>query len=71
MIFELFILTLLVFVASIVGTFSGFGTSTIMVPVMLLFFPLSVTLLFVKGILVQRTYATRGLGRIDKSKLYH
>lgn len=47
MIFELFILTLLVFVASIVGTFSGFGTSTIMVPVMLLFFPLPVTLLFV------------------------
>ena len=47
MIFELLILTLLVFVASIVGTFSGFGTSTIMVPVMLLFFPLPVTLLFV------------------------
>ena len=47
MIIELLILTLLVFVASIVGTFSGFGTSTIMVPVMLLFSPLPVTLLFV------------------------
>ena len=47
MIIELLILTLLVFVASIVGTFSDFGTSTIMVPVMLLFFPLPVTLLFV------------------------
>ena len=45
--FELLLLTLLVFVASMIGTFSGFGTSTIMVPVMLLFFPLPVTLLFV------------------------
>ncbi len=45
--FELLLLTLLVFVASMIGTFSGFGTSTIMVPVMLLFFPFPVTLLFV------------------------
>ncbi len=44
---ELIVLALLVFIASAVGTFSGFGTSTIMVPVMLLFFPLPVTLLFV------------------------
>ncbi len=44
---ELFVLILLVFIASAVGTFSGFGTSTIMVPVMLLFFPLPLTLLFV------------------------
>jgi len=47
MIIELFVITLLVFIASIIGTFSGFGTSTIMVPVMLLFFPLPLTLLFV------------------------
>lgn len=47
MIIELLALALLVFVASSIGTFSGFGTSTIMVPVMLLFFPLPVTLLFV------------------------
>jgi uncharacterized protein len=44
---ELISISLLVFFASAVGTFSGFGTSTIMVPVMLLFFPLPVTLLFV------------------------
>ena len=44
---DLIALTLLVFIASAVGAFSGFGTSTIMVPVMLLFFPLPVTLLFV------------------------
>ncbi len=44
---ELIVLCLLVLLASAVGTFSGFGTSTIMVPVMLLFFPLTLTLLFV------------------------
>jgi len=44
---EIIYLTLLVFVASIVGTTSGFGTSTIMVPILLLFFPLPQTLLFV------------------------
>jgi len=44
---ELIFLCLLVFIASAVGTFSGFGTSTIMVPVMLLFFSLPLTLLFV------------------------
>lgn len=40
-------LGILVFFASVVGTLSGFGASTIMVPVLLLFFPLPVTLLFV------------------------
>jgi hypothetical protein len=44
---ELILLSVLVLLASMVGTLSGFGTSTIMVPVMLLFFPLPVTLLFV------------------------
>jgi len=39
--------TALVFVASMVGTMTGFGTSTIMVPVLLLFYPLPQTLLFV------------------------
>jgi len=43
---ELLLLILLVFIASVVGTLSGFGTSSIMVPVMLLFFPLPLTLLF-------------------------
>jgi hypothetical protein len=37
----------LTFVASIIGTMSGFGLSTIMVPVLLLFLPLPQTLLFV------------------------
>ncbi|MDP2641086.1 MAG: sulfite exporter TauE/SafE family protein [Candidatus Yanofskybacteria bacterium] len=43
---ETLALALLVAVASFVGTVSGFGTSTIMVPVLLFFFPLPVTLLF-------------------------
>lgn len=47
MIIELIVLSILVLFASAIGTFSGFGTSTIMVPVMLLFFPLPLTLLFV------------------------
>ncbi|MEX2145078.1 MAG: sulfite exporter TauE/SafE family protein [Candidatus Spechtbacterales bacterium] len=42
----LFIIIILVFFAAAMGTFSGFGISTIMVPVMLLFFPLPLTLLF-------------------------
>lgn len=37
---------LLILAASTVGTVSGFGTSTIMVPVLSLFFPLPVVLLF-------------------------
>ncbi len=35
------------FIASLVGTISGFGLSTIMVPVLLLFYPFPVVLLFV------------------------
>jgi uncharacterized membrane protein YfcA len=44
---EILLLSLLVFVAGIVGTTTGFGISTIMVPVVLLFYPLPQTLLFV------------------------
>ena len=36
---ELFLLVLLTLVASIVGTITGFGLSTIMIPVLLLFLP--------------------------------
>ena len=43
---EILLLCLLVLVASAIGTFSGFGGSTIMVPILLFFFPLPVTLLF-------------------------
>ena len=43
---ELFFLIFLVFISSIIGTVSGFGTSTIMVPVMLMAYPLPVALLF-------------------------
>ena len=35
------------FIASGIGTLTGFGTSTILVPLLLLFFPLPITLLFV------------------------
>jgi uncharacterized protein len=44
---DVLLLALLTLAASAVGTLSGFGTSTIMVPVLTLFFPLPVTLLFV------------------------
>jgi uncharacterized protein len=44
---DIALIALLTFVASGVGTLTGFGTSTIMVPVMVAFFPLSQTLLFV------------------------
>ena len=44
---ETIYITLLVVVASIVGTVSGFGASTIMLPILSLFFPLPQTLLFV------------------------
>lgn len=40
-------LALLTFFASFVGTVTGFGSSTLMVPVVALFFPLPQTLLFV------------------------
>lgn len=39
--------TLLTFLAGILGTITGFGISTVMVPVVLLFLPLPETLLFV------------------------
>jgi hypothetical protein len=44
---ELALITLLTIAASMIGTMTGFGTSTIMVPVLLLFFPLAETLLLV------------------------
>lgn len=44
---EIVCITLLTIIASGVGTLTGFGTSTIMVPVLLLFLPLSQTLLLV------------------------
>jgi hypothetical protein len=43
----LFSIALLTFAASVVGTVSGFGTSTIMVPLMLIVLPYPETLLFV------------------------
>jgi uncharacterized membrane protein YfcA len=43
---EIALLAVLTLVAASVGTLSGFGTSTIMVPILLFFFPLPVTLLF-------------------------
>ena len=44
---EILYLSLTALVASMIGTTTGFGTSTIMVPVLLLFYHLSPTLLFV------------------------
>jgi uncharacterized membrane protein YfcA len=44
---EILYLSIAVFVGSLVGTTAGFGTSTVMIPVVLLFYPLSQTLLFV------------------------
>lgn len=44
---EIAYITILVLIASMVGTMTGFGTSTIMVPILLLFSPLPQTLLFV------------------------
>jgi len=41
------LLCLLTLVASAIGTATGFGTSTVMIPVMVLFVPLPVALLFV------------------------
>lgn len=46
MVIEAALLAALTFVAAGVGTFTGFGTSTIMVPVLLFFFPLPLALLF-------------------------
>ena len=45
------ILGLIVFVSSLIGTFTGFGSSTIMVPLMLAFYPWNQTL-FLAGIII-------------------
>lgn len=47
---DILFISLLTFLASIVGTMTGFGISTIMVPVILLFLPLPETLLLVGAI---------------------
>lgn len=44
------LLSILTFIATYVGTITGFGSSTIMLPIVVLFFPLPIALLFV-GIL--------------------
>ncbi len=44
---EIFWITLLTIAASAVGTITGFGISTVMVPIVLLFYPLTETLLLV------------------------
>src|SRR3989344_1695951 len=44
---EIFLIAALTLVASFVGTISGFGLSTVMLPVLVLFFPLPIALLFV------------------------
>ena len=43
---EEFYILLLTFVASLLGTMTGFGSSTVMIPVLLLFFPVPTALLF-------------------------
>lgn len=47
---ETLAILIVVIVASVVGTMTGFGLSTIMVPVMILFYPMPQTLLFVGAI---------------------
>ena len=47
MFYQTVLLATFTFLAAIVGTVSGFGISTIMIPVMTLFYPLSTVLLFV------------------------
>jgi uncharacterized membrane protein YfcA len=44
---EIVFLSILVFIASAIGTTTGFGISTVMIPVVLLFYPLPQTLFFV------------------------
>ena len=44
---ELFYLALIVLIAGMVGTTTGFGASTVMIPVVILFYPMPETLLFV------------------------
>ncbi len=47
MIDQFILFAALTFIASLLGTISGFGISTIMIPVMSLFYPIHLTLLFV------------------------
>ena len=47
MVIQTVLLIVFTFIAAVVGTLSGFGISTIMIPVLSLFYPLSTTLLFV------------------------
>lgn len=47
MVVEILLVSLLTIFASAIGTISGFGISTLMVPIMLFFLPYSETLLFV------------------------
>ena len=44
---EIFYLAITVLIAGIVGTTTGFGASTVMIPVVILFYPMPETLLFV------------------------
>ncbi len=44
---EIIFLSILAFIASAIGTTTGFGISTVMIPIVLLFYPLPQTLLFV------------------------
>ena len=44
---EIILIGILTFLASFVGTITGFGSSTLMLPVIVLFFPLPVSLFFV------------------------
>lgn len=44
---EIFLISLLTLAASFVGTLTGFGASTIMLPIVVFFFPLPISLLFV------------------------
>jgi uncharacterized membrane protein YfcA len=47
---EVILILIVVVVASLIGTLTGFGLSTIMIPVLVLFYPMPETLLFVGAI---------------------
>ena len=47
---EVVLILIVVFVASLIGTLTGFGLSTLMIPVLVLFYPMPETLLFVGAI---------------------
>jgi uncharacterized membrane protein YfcA len=47
---ELLVILILVIAASAIGTVTGFGLSTVMIPVMVLFYPVPETLLFVGAV---------------------